>query len=224
MDQSAISVVIADDHPVFRSGMESVVRSDTRLQLLESCKDGREALDSATRLSPDVLLLDMSMPEMDGLQVATALIAANSSTRILPLSGHTEPEYVMGALEAGVRGYLLKDEKPSIILSAIVNVANGGVYVSPGLMGVGKRSGTPRFVSQNEARERFLKDAGITPRLFEVLLEAAQGKSNQEIGDTLFKSPHTVRNQIETLKSIAGVTSRPALVAWAWRNKLINSH
>lgn len=213
-----VSVIVADDHPVFRSGIESIIKEDNRLELVGSASNGVEALDLVQKLSPDVLLLDMSMPEMDGLDVSRKMIQAGSKTRVLPLSGHTETEYVLGAMEAGVRGYLLKDERPSIITDAILQVSKGGVFVSDGLLNHAIGPSHNSIKSASERSAALVEELAITPRLLEVLVEAAQGLTNEEIGDRLFKSPHTVRNQIESLKTIAGVTSRPALVAWAWIN------
>jgi len=216
----SISVAVADDHPVFRSGIEAIIEEEERLELVGSASNGKEALEIVDRLQPDVLLLDMSMPEMDGLEVARKLVQKRSKTRALPLSGHVESEYVLGAMDAGVRGYLLKDEKPSVIADAIVHVSNGGVYISSRLFDVLNKTTSHRIVSTRERAQSLVEELAITPRLLEVLVEAAQGLTNEEIGDQLYKSPHTVRNQIESLKSIAGVSSRPALVAWAWRNGL----
>lgn len=214
----SISVVVADDHPVFRSGIEAIIVEEERLELVGSAGNGKEALEIVDRLQPDVLLLDMSMPEMDGLEVARNLVQDRSKTRVLPLSGHVEVEYVMGAMDAGVRGYLLKDEKPSVIVDAIVHVSSGGVYISSKLLDVLSNPARHPIRYSRDHANALIEELSITPALLGVLIEAAQGLTNEEIGDRLFKSPHTVRNQIESLKTIAGVNSRPALVAWAWRN------
>lgn len=213
-----ISVVVADDHPVFRSGIEAIIKEEERLELVGSASNGKEACEIVDRLQPDVLLLDMSMPKMDGLDVARKLVQKLSKTRILPLSGHIEPEYVMGAMDAGVRGYLLKDERPSVIVDAIVHVSRGGVYISSRLLDVLSNNARHPIRDSMDRASALIAELSITPALLGVLVEAAQGLTNEEIGDRLFKSPHTVRNQIESLKTIAGVNSRPALVAWAWRN------
>lgn len=213
-----ISVAVADDHPVFRSGIESIIQEEESLELVGSASNGKEALEIVDRLQPQVLLLDMSMPEIDGLKVADDLIRAGSLTRVLPLSGHAETEYVLGAMEAGVRGYLLKDEMPSVIVEAIIKVSRGGVAVSSRILSETNRRTDFSVLSSIERSRAMTEELAITSRLLEVLVEAAQGLTNEEIGDRLFKSPHTVRNQIESLKAIAGVTTRPALVAWAWKN------
>ena len=213
-----ISVVVADDHPVFRSGIEVIIEEEERLELVGSASNGKEALEIVDRYQPDVLLLDMSMPEMDGLEVARKLVQDRSKTRILPLSGHVEVEYVMGAMDAGVRGYLLKDERPPVIIQALIHVSNGGIFVSDHLLNSSNSQIHSRIAPKAERAIELVKELAITPRLLEVLIEAAQGLTNEEIGDRLHKSPHTIRNQIESIKGIAGVRSRPALVAWAWRN------
>lgn len=213
-----ISVVVADDHPVFRSGIEVIIEEEERLELVGSASNGKEALEIVDRNQPDVLLLDMSMPEIDGLEVADKLIRVGSPTRVLPLSGHAETEYVLGAMEAGVRGYLLKDELPPVIVEAIIKVSRGGVAVSSRILSETNRRRDFSLQFNIERTRSLTEELAITPRLLEVLVEAAQGLTNEEIGDRLFKSPHTVRNQIESLKAIAGVRSRPALVAWAWKN------
>lgn len=213
-----LSIVIADDHPVFRSGLEAAIQADPRFDLVGSAQDGVEASALVQQHEPDLLLLDMSMPGKDGLEVVREVIQAALKTRILPLSGHTDSEYVLGALNAGVRGYLLKDEKPSTIVNALIHVSKGGVFVSKQLLvGSDMSSLQTKLTEKTDPKSR-LDKLGFTPRLQEVLMEVAQGLTNEEIGDRLFKSPHTIRNQVETLKTIADVQSRPALIAWTWRN------
>ena len=212
-------IILADDHPAFLEGVSLKLERESGLKVVGQAHDGREALEMILAESPDLALLDMDMPFMTGLEVIRELRKSDSSARVLPLSGHADPEYVMGALEAGAAGYLMKNESLSTIVRAIRDVLSGGVYISGH---VSKQIATRRLLSRKEANQEHatinkLIDAEITPLLFVILQLVGQGLNNKQIAKRLYKSEHTVRNQIQSIKDMIGVRWRPAIVAWTWR-------
>jgi len=216
-------VLIADDHPAFREGVRLRLAREEGLEVAGIASNGREALELAVALSPDLLLLDMEMPELSGLEVARALRQANSRAKILPLSSHSDPEYVFGVLEDSASGYLMKDESLETIVRAIRSVLAGGVFISGRIAQqiVAGRMQRHKRKQNILAAADTLRAAGVTPRLMRILQFAAQGLGNQDIADKEFRSKHTIRNQVEQLKTCIGVSWRPALVAWAWKNGVL---
>ena len=192
---------------------------ETNLKIVGRAYNGEEALELVTANPPDLLLIDMDMPLMTGLEVVRFLHQRGVESKVLPLSGHADPEYVMGTLEAGASGYVMKNESLSTIVNAVKEVLRGGVYISPR---VSQQIVTRQMNSHNREKEienatQQLLKLGITPKLLRILLQVAQGQNNAQIAEKMFKSEHTVRNQVDRLKAASGVRWRPAIVAWAWR-------
>lgn len=217
-----ITVVIADDHPVYRTGIRDGLDQYDDLTVTGEASNGREALDLVKQLQPDLLLLDMEMPELSGLDVARTLQSVESGTKVLPLSSYSDPEYVFGVLENGAEGYLMKDEPLDTIVEAIRRVMAGGVYMSHrvSLEIVNEKRRLYVREKQEDDLVHSLIEMGITPTLLNVLQLAARGLTNQEIADAVFRSHHTIRNHLTKIRELVGVNYRPALVAWAWRNDI----
>lgn len=217
-----VRILIADDHPVFRSGLRDGLEQFDDLKVIGEAENGRQALERVRELNPDLLLLDMEMPEMSGLDVARELHAVADGPRVLPLSSFSDPEYVFGVLENGAEGYLMKDEPLGTIAEAIRRIMAGGVYMSP-RVSLEIVAGKKQIHDRDRREERVidtLVDLGITPNLLTVLQLAARGLTNEEIAAKIYRSPHTVRNNLTKVKELIGVSYRPALVAWAWRNDI----
>lgn len=215
-----ITVLLADDHPAFREGVRAVLDRHDDITVVGEASSGADTLDEVAAHSPDVLLLDMELPDMSGLEVARAIRERGDSVCVLPLSGFTDSEYVLGCLDAGASGYLTKDTPIETLVEAIRTVYRGGVYVSP-RTAVDIVRERQRKISDDERIRLLCEDMiqrGISPRLFRILQLVAEGLSNSDIAEREFRSEHTVRNQVERIKSALGVRWRPALVAWAWRN------
>ncbi len=194
------------------------------LRIIGTAKNGRDALEMVTRITPDLLLIDMDMPIMNGLEVVRELKRAGSPVRALPLSGHADPEYVMGTLESGAAGYVMKDESLAKIVEAVRKVLDGGVYISPR---VSQQIVTRKMDSNSDDTEKVsaiqrLIEAGVTPKRLEVLRLTAEGMNNREIAARLFRSEHTIRNQVDQLKGVTGTKWRPGVVAWAWREGVLD--
>ncbi|NNE69158.1 MAG: response regulator transcription factor [Rhodothermales bacterium] len=216
---STHSIVLADDHPAFMEGVAMKIEREPSLEIVGTATNGKDALELVLELNPDLLLVDMDMPQMSGLEVVQELKNRDSPVRALPLSGHADPEYVMGTLESGAAGYIMKDESLSTIVEAVKSVLDGGVYISSR---VSQQIVTRQMTSHNrgerkESTIRRLLELGVTPRRLQVLKLTGQGFNNREIAEKLFKSEHTIRNQVDQLKQLSGTRWRPGVVAWAWR-------
>ncbi len=218
-----IRVFLADDHPAFRAGVRMLLDQQDDLTVIGEAAGGAEAIVEVERRTPDVLLLDMEMPDVDGLTVARTLAERGCTTRILPFSGYGDTSYVLGVLDAGASGYMMKDEPIETMVKAIRKVAAGGVFVTDHLAveivhAVRRESAE---VKTERAKCEDLCRKGFTLRYLQILKLVAQGMSNADIAEQEFKSEHTVRHQVDQIKSMLKIVWRPALVAWCWRNGIV---
>lgn len=220
----AIRILLADDHPGFRAGIRAELDKEPDIEVVAEAKTGSEAVALAREKQPDVILLDMEMPDMTGVEVAQRLEQEKINVLILPLSGFRDPEYVFALLESGAAGYMTKDESLENIVSAIRTVAKGGVYVSPRVAVeiVDEKRQQRKETTREEKLRQELVSIGINSTLLEVLHLVAKGLSNKDIAKELDRSEHTVRNHVDKLRSITNEKWRPALVAWAWRRGVMD--
>ncbi len=206
-----IRLVLADDHPVYRSGLVDAIAQRPEFVLLAACADGLTARDAILAERPDAALLDVRMPEPDGIAILEAVRAAGCRTRVLFLSAYEDGALVHRALSAGAAGYLSKDTDRDEIADAIVTAVAGELVVSaalPGaLMGHLRREG--------ERRERF------APRERQVMRLTAQGLSGPEIADALGIGPATVKTYLQRVYRKLDVADRAAMVAEAMRRGLV---
>jgi DNA-binding NarL/FixJ family response regulator len=201
-------VVIADDHTVVRQGIRGVLEEVDGLEVVGEAGDGDEALALVEEHAPDVVVLDVSMPGKTGLEVARELRDTGSEVRILVLSMHDDPEYVLQAVRAGADGYVLKDVSPRELREAVQAVHEGREYFTAKVthqISVGLR----REIEEEQVRSRV---ASLTRRETEVLLLIAEGLTNRETGERLEISPRTVETHRERvmaklrIRSVAGLT------------------
>lgn len=203
-----IRLVVADDHAVVRQGIRTVLAADPDFDVVAEAADGEEALVQVREAEPDVLVLDISMPKRTGLDVAAALRTSGSAVRILVLSMHDRPEYVLEAVRAGAHGYLLKDTGPAELRRAVRAVHDGDTYFSAT---VAEQLTAALRGELDRERRRGLVEL-LTQREKEVLALVADGRSNKEIAEELGISPRTVESHRESLtrklriRSIAGLT------------------
>ena len=208
-----IRLVLADDHPAFLDGLAGFLGRQPGIEVLDTAADGRAALGLTRRLEPDVLVLDLEMPEMTGVEVAREL--EGFPTQVLILSAYQDEDYIFGVLERGAAGYLTKQEPLQAILDAVRGVAGGETGWLSGRIADLVRRGRLRRRS-----ETHLLDV-LSPREREVVLEMAQGHTNAEIGDRLFISPSTVKRHTNAIYDKLGLPTRPRVVAWMWEHGLV---
>ena len=208
MSEESLRVVIADDHSVVRQGIRGVLEEIDGLDVIGEVGDGVEALGMVTDLSPDVVVLDVNMPAMSGLEVTMALREEGSPVRVLILSMHDDPEYVLQAVRAGADGYVLKDVSPAELRDAVIAVHEGRDHFTARVtqqLSVGLR----REIEEEQLRARL---SSLTQRGREVLLLVAQGLTNREAGGKLEISPRTVETHRERvmdklrIRTVAGLT------------------
>ncbi|MBQ4469712.1 MAG: response regulator transcription factor [Synergistaceae bacterium] len=181
----AIRILLADDHPLTRSGIAEFVKREDSFELVAEAEDGTEAWDMIEQLRPDVALLDIRMPGLDGVSVAQRVKLAGLNTAIVMLTSYDAQQYVIASLRAGARGFVLKTVSPKELTTAINTVAKGGLYLDPEVASV---VGSQDFIpEQLSARER------------EVLLLAAKGLSSKEVAKRLYISERTVQTHLASI-------------------------
>ncbi|HEY5260869.1 MAG TPA: response regulator transcription factor [Solirubrobacteraceae bacterium] len=216
-----VRVLLADDQRLVRESLSMLLGLVGGIELVASASDGEEAVALALAHSPDVVLMDLRMPRMDGITATRTLLERLPETRVIALTTFADDESVLGALKAGARGYLTKDAGAEDIRAAILAVAAGEATLDPAVQHhvVAALAAAPAAGALGEAGEcpeGELPD-GLTPREGEVLSLIAEGFSNAEIAERLFVSPTTVKSHINHLFAKAGIRDRAQAVAYAYR-------
>ncbi len=204
-----IKLLIADDHPVVRDGLSSMFARDPEFEVLGEASDGAEAIQLALVLKPDVILMDLRMPGMDGLTAITELGKRGSPARVLVLTTYDTDSHVLPAIEAGATGYLLKDAPRAELLRAVRAAARGEAVLSPSV--------AARLMS----RFRTPGAGPLSPRELEVLELVAAGTTNREAAARLFISEATVKTHLLNIYAKLGVSDRAAAVAEAFNRGLL---
>lgn len=213
----AVRVLVADDHPIVRSGIVGLLVSDTSIEVVGEAGDGADAVMLAARLSPDVILMDLRMPVLDGVAATAEILAAGGAhvPRILVLTTYESDEQILAAIEAGASGYLIKASPPAEILAGVHAVAAGTSPLSPSvasaLVARLRENSTSAVVEAVVPDEPSL----LTSRECEVLTLVAQGLSNPEIGRVLFIGDATVKSHLLKAFSKLGVSDRTRAVTRA---------
>ena len=208
-----VRVLVADDHPIYREGIVRAIKERPDLELVGEAGDGREALESIRELSPDVAVLDIRMPELEGTQVLSAIKRDGVATEVVFLSAFMEAELAYKTVAEGAKGYLSKESSRQEICDAIVTVARGGTALAAEV-----QAGLAQQIQQ---RERDDGRPELTARESEVLGMIAEGLSAPEIGRRIHLSPTTVKTHLHTLYEKLGVSDRAAAVAEAMRRGLL---
>lgn len=206
-----IRVVIADDHAVFREGTRGILSRDPDLEVVGEAADGLEALDMVDRLRPNVALVDIAMPGLNGIEVTRRIKQSQPAIAVVALTVHDEDPYVIAVLEAGASGYLLKDVHGSELIQAVHAVHGGQSVLHPALATkvLGHVTAHPASLDGD--------DKPPTDRELEVLRSAARGRSNREIAGLLELSPRTVQTHLANVFDKLGVASRTGAVVEALR-------
>lgn len=207
-----ITVMIVDDHPVVRGGLSGMLAGEADFEVVAEAGDGAEAVRRAAGLAPDVILMDLRMPQMDGVTAIATLAAAGARSRVLVLTTYDTDADVLSALEAGATGYLLKDAPPEELFRAVRAAARGEAVLSPSVATrvVGQVRGTGAAGSEP-----------ISGRELEVLELVARGASNREAAGRLFISEATVKTHLVHIYAKLGVSDRAAAVAAAYDRGLL---
>jgi DNA-binding NarL/FixJ family response regulator len=215
---SRTRIMIADDHPLVRSGLRFLLEREKEFEVVAEAADGYEAIDLALLHKPDVILLDVGMPRLSGPDAALAISQKLPSTRIVMVSMHSDEAYVLRALKAGARGYLLKASPEADVLAAVRAVAAGNAWFSPSI--------TKLLVEEYvlEARRRGIEDSYdlLSVREKEILQLLASGKSNREIADLLHISVSTVETHRNNIFQKLNLHNLAELILYAVRKGLIS--
>lgn len=201
-----IRVLIADDHPLWRNGVRALLSAEADIDVVAEAGDGAEALRVIRAVVPDVVVLDMEMPVVGGVEVARTVQSEELGARVLALSSYDDPSYVAGLLSAGASGYITKDKPPEMVVEAVRAVARG----------------EGRWFVTPAGSERTLADA-FSGRQREVLTLLARGQSNAQVAAALFVSENTVRNHLTGIYTRIGVTTAREAIAWAWKSGFVES-
>lgn len=210
--QKQISVIIADDHPVLRAGLREIIESDRDFRIEATAGDGEEALREVRSRKPDVLLLDIEMPKMDGLEVAKQLHEEGSAVAILILTMHHQDSVFNKAMDYGVSGYLLKDSAEDDILAAIRAVLDGRCFVSPALT-----AQALDFVRRQRSAGEEFRD--LTSMEYRILVRIAESKTSGQIAEDLSLSPRTVEKHRLHIGQKLGLRGSYSLLRYALENR-----
>lgn len=210
-----IRVLIADDHHVVRRGLVFFLRTQQNLEVIGEAGNGKEAVQLAKSLKPDVILMDLVMPEMDGIEATKLIKEHHPEMKIIILTSFSDQDHVIPALEAGASGYQLKDIQPDDLVSAIKKVMDGENQLHP--------KATSHLLANlstkgNQEKKRFEE---LTKREVEVLQEIAKGRSNKEIASALFITEKTVKTHVSNLLAKLEVADRTQAALYAVKNKLV---
>ena len=207
-------VLIADDDDLMRAGLAQLLGTDPAIEIVGHAATGREAIDRARRLKPDVVLMDVRMPDLDGIAATTALTREVPATRVLILTTFEQDDYIFGGLRAGASGFLLKRTRPEDLIAAVHTVAAGDALLSPSV--------TRRVIERVSRQPSPNVDDGgldeLTPRERDVLALIARGLSNREIGAELTVEESTVRSHVKRILMKLGLRDRVQVVIFAYEH------
>ena len=208
-----IRIIIADDHMMVREGLKQLLELDGNIEVVGQASEGEKCLELVKQLQPDVVLLDINMPNMNGLQALQKMRLKNEKQKILMLTIHNEVEYLLRAVELGANGYVLKDSESEVLKKAIHTVYRGETYIEPTL--------TPEM-KERMKRDKSTTSEPLTNREVDVLKLVAEGLFNKEIACRLNISEKTVKNHVSNIFKKIGVSDRTQAAVYAIRNCFVN--
>jgi len=211
-------ILLADDHKLMRSGLKALIEQQPDLTVVGEADDGRQAVALAASLKPDLLVMDIGMPNLNGIEAAHQITQANPATAIVILSMHSDESYVLRALKAGAKGYLLKDSAESDLIRAVHAVAGGKSFFSPAVSKV-LLDDYVRKLQRSGAEDAY--DL-LTPREREILQLIAEGKSNKDVANLLNLSVYTVETHRSNLMEKLNLRGIPELILYAVRRGIIS--
>ena len=210
----SVKIMIADDHHMVREGLKNLLEIDGDIKVISEANDGVECLDLLNHIRPDVLLLDINMPNKSGLEVLEEIRRRKMNIKVLVLTIHNEVEYLLRAVEIGIEGYILKDSESSVLKKAIFAIHNGEIFIQPSLAPLLNSKMIERDADKQKIDE-------LTKRELDVLKLLAKGMFNKEIAQTLNISERTVKNHVSNIFKKLVVADRTQAAVFAIRNNLI---
>lgn len=210
----SIKVMLVDDHVLMREGIRQLLEFDSDIKVVDEASNGKECIEKLEKNIPDILLLDINMPKMNGIVVLEELKKRKINIRVLMLTVHNEIEYLIKANDIGVNGYILKDSESAELKKAIYTIMEGETYIQPNLIPALNNRLVNRDVDQD-------KIAKLTKREYELLVQVALGISNREIANSLEISERTVKNHLSSVFKKIDVGDRTQAAVFAIKNDLI---
>ncbi|MEY2195872.1 response regulator [Neobacillus sp. BF23-41] len=212
----SIRVLIADDHHVVRRGLVFFLRTQKDLEIIGEAANGKEAVEQAKLLKPDIILMDLVMPEMDGIQATKIIKQEQPDIKIMMLTSFSDQDHVIPALEAGASGFQLKDIQPDELVTSIKKIIGGENQLHP--------KATSHLLANLSNKNKQKKNllAELTKRELDVLKEIANGKSNKEIAASLFITEKTVKTHVSNILSKLELADRTQAALYAVRNQLVD--
>ena len=213
-----IRVLITDDHALFREGIRLILQTQENIEIVGEAADGREAIDAARTLEPDVVLMDVTMPGIDGLAATRQIKGDCPETQVLMLTMHESDDYFFRSLSDGASGYVLKEAVSADLIAAIQSVAQGQVFLYPSVA----TKLVADYLSRAGTAEAQGKYRQLTPREREILFFIGEGRSDKEIAEQLVISPNTVQSHRSHIMDKLELHNRAALIKYAIRRGLID--
>ncbi len=207
-------VMLVDDHALIREGIKQLLEFDGSIDVIEQASDGAECLEKLQHVQPDILLLDINMPNVNGIEVLEEIKKKNIPVKVLMLTVHSEAEYLVQAVDIGANGYILKDSGSEELKKAIQSVMDGDSYIQPSLI----PSLNSRLVNRDIDKEKI---AALTKREMEILTQIAGGMFNKEIAMNLNISERTVKNHISNIFKKIDVSDRTQAAVFAIQNNIV---
>ena len=212
---SKLRIMIVDDHEIFRTGIKSIFENEADIEIVAEAGNGREAVEKAAQLQPDLVLMDLSMPEMDGIEATRQIKKAFPGINVIILTVHDDEEFFLPALRSGASGYVVKESEPQELLYAIKLVSSGRIFLSPAVV-----TSLVKLTIETTGKGESYLDI-LTEREKEILKLAATGKTNRQMAQELFLSIRTVEKYRQAVMDKLGLSKREELQRFALRKGII---
>ena len=210
-----VKLIIADDHVLIREGIKKLLELEESLDILGLANDGLEAVEMVRKFSPNVILLDINMPNMSGIEALKIIKRDFPKTKVIMLTIHEDAEYLIETINIGAEGYVLKDADVSSLIKAILKVNSGEIYIHPTLSGILIKEYKKKDKTQEE-----INNSSLTRREFEVIKLISKGYNNKEIATELYISEKTVKNHVSNIFKKIKVTDRTQAALYAIKNNI----
>ncbi len=215
----SVRIILAEDHRITREGLVNLLKERSDMEVVGEAENGREAVKLASELSPDLVIMDVTMPDLNGIDATRIITSGSNNTKVIALSMYSDKQFVQGMIQAGASGYLLKDCAFEELVSAIQAVIHGDTYLSPGIAGIVVRDYLNKLTT-----DRSSADTVLTTREREVLQLIAEGNSTKEIAARLSVSVKTVETHRRQIMEKLGIFSIAELTKYAIREGLTSLH